>query len=111
VRSTIGDVVRHPTRIGGWWLDLPVRRLRFWRVLLFERGQGWLRWGIDDRATQYGYLEPPTSYAVAPPLRRAVITVRWWAGWLRYREPGEAFDWTPASFLRDDDRRRDLWER
>jgi len=70
-----------------WWVDLPYRRDRFWRVLLFEPGQGWLRWGKELRETAgwWDPPEPPESYVVAPPLRRIAVYLRWWmtvAWWL-----------------------------
>jgi len=52
------------------------------KTLLFERGQGWLRWGQEQR-TSY-YWEPnagayaPEWYLVAPPLHRLWLYVRQW---------------------------------
>lgn len=39
--------------------------------LLFEKGQGWLRWGLDTR-TDWRFPEYG-DYTVAPPLRRVVL--------------------------------------
>ena len=117
MRYAARDVVRHPDRIGAWWLEWPARRRRFWRELLFAPGQGWLRWGYSVRTAPHGYLEDPWAYtyAVAPPARRAEAAVRFWAEWLANRDGTRAdvpWTWTPLfDELRDDDRRRALWER
>lgn len=96
MRYTAGDVLTHPSRVADWWLELPlrrsVRRLAWWRWLLFEKGQGWLRWGTDTAWFAGSYLDPPEPYGIAPPLRRL-----WWA--IRYRAKWP-FD------MRDEDRRR-----
>lgn len=85
VRYTAGDVLARPTRLSDWWLELPFRRnarnLAWWRWLLFEKGQGWLRWGYDTRDTAGSYLEPPEPYGVCPPLRRLFDAVRYRARW------------------------------
>lgn len=58
------------------------RSRRFWRVLLFEPGQGWLRWGVDEREYPEHHGEGLTEWlpcTVAPPAR----CVAWWLeGWL-----------------------------
>lgn len=99
MRATLADVARHPTWLGAWWDEWPFRRnvrvLAWWRWLLFDKGQGWLRWGIDYRIWQRGYLEPPEEYQVAPPLRRLAMVLRYRATW--------PLDW------RDDDRKRGDW--
>lgn len=82
MRATIYDLPKHPSWVGSWLQDHPMRTKWFWHILLFEKGQGWLRWGIDER-THYEYidegLEAPEPYTVAPPLR-----CLWWyvRGWL-----------------------------
>ena len=129
MRATLSDVVKHPSWFGGWWADWPVRRKHFWRTLLWEEGQGWLRWATDER-TEYEYIDEglsqPTEYAVAPPLRRL-----WW--WVRaafqmpiimfigYKHPGDdrrtrlSFEEcrpsrSDLSYYRDSDRKRELWQ-
>lgn len=54
----------------------PWLRWASWRVLLFERGEGWLRWGMDHRDAYAGYENPPEPYTVAPPLRQCVLWLR-----------------------------------
>lgn len=66
-------------RLAGWWMDFPPRLCgrRWWRQLLFEPGQGWLRWGTDGREGWGGWYDPPESYVVAPPARRLWLVLRW----------------------------------
>lgn len=77
MRATLVDVAKHPSWLGVWWEEWPVKTRRFWSVLLFDKGQGWLRWGKDERI-EHQYidegLEEPVPYVVAPPLRRLC----WW---------------------------------
>ena len=102
---------------------------RWLRVLLWERGQGWLRWALDDRETYgcYDPPEPPEHYVVAPPFRRIARYLRWWgtvAAWaacgFRVWHPYDR-EWMRLSWeeirpcwsdtwdgLRDEDRRREL---
>lgn len=53
-----------------------MRKRAFWRLLLLDKGQGWLRWSTDER-TEYIHhgegLDEPCPYVVAPPARRL-----WW---------------------------------
>lgn len=77
MRATLVDVAKHPTWLGSWWEEWPAKTRRFWSVLLFDKGQGWLRWGTDDRIEYISHgegLEEPCPYVVAPPLRR----LAWW---------------------------------
>lgn len=93
MRATAADVMRHPTWLGSWVYDLPGRRRSWWRGLLFERGQGWLRWRMDGRSIAGGYYEPPEPYTVAPPLRRLAMAIHCRQKW-------------PLTYLRDEDRKR-----
>jgi len=115
MRANVRDVMRHPTWIASWWLDWPCRHLHFWRLLLFEPGQGWLRWGTDMRSTWWGEHEPPDEYLVAPPLRRLAWNARAIIEWLLNRDglqDDAPFDWAVCrGFYRDEDRKRELWER
>jgi hypothetical protein len=81
MRAVARDVIRHPSWFGTWLIDHPARHWRFWRTLLLDKGQGWLRWGTDER-TEYEYidegLEMPVPYMVAPPLRRFWFWVQQW---------------------------------
>lgn len=103
-----------------WWIDWPCRRLAFWTQLLFEPGQGWLRWGTDGRVGYevVGDFRVPEPYQVAPPLRR----VAWYlSGWLAvprlmlFGDQGYRFAWEEArpelwwKFYSDEDRWRSLW--
>lgn len=64
-----------------WWQDWPWRRSYAWGLLLWERGQGWLRWAGEERT---GYdnlgdgLRAPYPYRVAPPARRLAVYLRQW---------------------------------
>lgn len=64
------------------WEEMPQRHADWWGALLFESGQGWLRWGMEtrERFTQWNY-DPPESYTVAPPIRRAAEQVRFLVGY------------------------------
>ena len=118
MRANVRDVMRHPTWIASWWLDWPCRHLHFWRLLLFEPGQGWLRWGTDERVeywdigTDFMFPEP---YLVVPPLRRFLWNVATIVAWLLNRQglrDDAPFTWAAgAGFYRDKDRKRELWER
>ena len=95
MRYTLSDVAHRPSRFVEWWLDWPFRRncrrRAWWAWLLFEPGQGWLRWGADTAWSAASYLDPPEPYGIAPPLRRL-----WWAIKYRARWPFT---------MRDEDRR------
>jgi hypothetical protein len=124
VRATAKSVVndRSIDTLSNWWLDWPCRHFRFWRELLFEQGQGWLRWGTDER-TSYEYLgeglNAPEEFPVAPPLRRFARGWRYIAFQLRcvlFNFEGLRHDywplespWTYAEMWRDPDRKRNLW--
>lgn len=77
------DVIRHPSYLADWWYELPSRRTGWWRWLLFEEGQGWLKWRMDIAETPGSYEppEPPEPYAVAPPLRRLAMALRYRSRW------------------------------
>lgn len=94
-------------RLRSWWVEWPPRTTvtRDWRLVLFEPGQGWLRWKPEHREdrgpTYFDPPEPPDTYTVAPPFRRL-----WWTlAILRYGGPSRE-DWR---LLVDDDRRA-LWK-
>lgn len=97
MRYTAGDVLRRPSRIAWWWIELHFRRnarnLKWWSWLLFEDGQGWLRWKASDRV-HYGdgMYSPPEVYWVFPPAKRLCLAIRYRAKW-------------PLDF-RDEDRRK-----
>jgi len=88
------------------------------RTLLFEPGQGWLRWGYDSRDDYRSYDEPPERYRVAPPARRLALYVTAWlvVPWLmvvgvrpgpgerRYRYSWEEVRPEWPSYLKDEDR-------
>ena len=128
---------RHPSWTRSWWQDFPARRVRFWRTLFWERGQGWLRWAMEER-TGYDYIDEglraPYQYTVAPPLRRGWCWARawllcplvvWrlvirglpWEGTVDLHTGRDRLSWEevrPAAwgemvYDRDPDRRRDLW--
>jgi len=126
MRATLRDVKKHPSWIGGWWLEFPPRHRDFWWTLLLEPGQGWLRWSVDHRETGgcYDPPEPPEPYTVAPPLRRFAIYAKWWIRapfimWPGHRYEGrwERLSWEEARpswsdvgpMLTDPDRHLDLW--
>lgn len=44
---------------------------------LFERGAGWLRWGMVEEV-QHSWYDPPEPYVYAPPLRRLWIYLAQW---------------------------------
>jgi hypothetical protein len=115
MRTILRDVVRHPSWLVGWWLEWPCRHLNFWRLLLFEPGQGWLRWGKDERSSRLSYMEPPETYVVAPPLHRLVWNFRGIVDWLLNRDglrDDAPFDWAVCrGFYRDEDRKQNLWSR
>jgi hypothetical protein len=71
------------------------RSKRAWKLLLFEPGQGWFRWGRDEREYAEHHGEGLTEWlpcSVAPPAR----CFAWWlAGWvtipltiIRFRRSG-----------------------
>lgn len=95
MRATLRDVARHPSWFPNWWLEFAPRHRRWWGQLLFESGQGWLRWKMERREGWGGYYDPPEPYMVAPPLHRLWFHVR-----QRY--------WGDLG-LKDDDREGDLW--
>ncbi len=87
-------------------------------ALLFEPGQGWLRWGMGEReATEYvpdacaSYTWP---YPVAPPLRRVSMLAHDWLFFplslLIARREGLSWEeirpstWDDLGWLRDADR-------
>lgn len=78
------------------WLQRRCSRSYF-RWLLLEDGQGWLCWRYSDRETYpSSYYEPPEPYAVAPPLRRLAMAVRYRALWpfvLRDEERAQHAAW------------------
>ncbi|HEX9992483.1 MAG TPA: hypothetical protein VGB14_06125 [Acidimicrobiales bacterium] len=78
MRTTIGDVARHPAWLPDWWLELPHRRVAFWRDVLYEPGQGWLRWQSDRR--ERVYYDPPDldTWVVCPPAHRLWLYLRSW---------------------------------
>ena len=128
MRATLADVARHPSWLGSWWTEWPCRHKHFWMILLFDKGQGWLRWGTDERIA-YTYidegLEQPEPYLVAPPLRRLWWWVRsvpnslrvWLIGYewegrrerLTWEESHSSFSDAFFHWYRDDERRRELW--
>lgn len=86
MRATFADVRRNPSWLPAWWEAWPPRSRRFWQVLLFEKGQGWLRWGMEERQASelmcYAGDEPLYEwfpFTVAPPLRRAWLWLCMWA--------------------------------
>lgn len=112
MRATIGDVVKHPTYAGDWWVELPGRDGYWWKWLLTEPGSGWLRWKPDwATAPIRSYWEPPEDYRVFPPLHRLWLYV---AGKLRHPIDvakgsvawNESLTWSDVTMLRDDDRKR-----
>jgi hypothetical protein len=115
MRATARQVLHHPSWLAIWWLEWPCRHFDFWRTLLFESGQGWLRWGKGERSSRLSYREPPETYVVAPPLRRFAWNVSDILAWLLNRDglrDGAPFDWAAGrGFYRDEDRKRDLWQR
>lgn len=80
-RYVVKDLPRAVRRHGWssvlvWWQDTPWRKREAWSVLLFEKGQGWLRWGTSEvyvsgswNDSAFAY-EPGGDVQVAPPLRR-----------------------------------------
>lgn len=101
---------------------------RFWRTLLFEAGQGWLRWGTEERTAYYwesnACAYAPEWYRVAPPLHRLWLYVRQWFAVPHLMLIGVTFDGPPPRYrysweearpcwptdMRDnDDRRKELW--
>lgn len=98
MRYTFGQVLSHPygsrtERLAGWWLELPGRKLRWWKWLLFNEGDGWLRWKAEHRDTFPPYGEPPDRYVVWPPIRRFLYALRYWGwaewGWMKGEKPGQ----------------------
>ena len=51
------------------------RALRNLRTLLFYEGRGWLRWGFGAYVIPGFWYDPPDEWEVAPPLRRAWLTI------------------------------------
>lgn len=112
MRATVGDVVRQPKWLASWWEELPARRWHWWHEVLFEPGQGWLRWGWDRR--ERIYYDPPDmdQWQVAPPLRRVWLWVAAYitAPWHMLRH-GCSFcqvvcSWSDMQTWTDDDRKR-----
>jgi hypothetical protein len=109
-----------------WWQDFPPRQRAFWKELLFAPGQGWLRWKDDLVSARYDDLEPWEDMQVTPPIRRFFSYLREWiqVPYLmligpKYETTGERdrFSWAEACpswknyvYLRDPDRRRNLWQ-
>ena len=121
MRATLADLKHHPTWFGEWWLELPLRRRSFWRALLTDPGEGWLCWGI-----YHGYRggwdgEPPEELMFAPPVRRLwmgfrglLFTVRvklFNTDGLRRDYAGWVNPWHDTEYLRNPDRKRELWRR
>lgn len=88
MRATIKDLPTLAQQYGWqetlaiWWVELP-RSWRYrwwWKALLWEPGQGLLRWGLDTRY-EGGWMEPPEPYTVAPPIRRLCMAIRYRAAW------------------------------
>lgn len=110
MRARIGAVVRDPSALPAWWIELPGRRAGWWRWLLFESGQGWLRWGMEWRREPHSW-DPPIPgewYRVAPPARRLMELV--WGNlrlnlWALIHDRS-AFGWEGVGDLRDSDRKR-----
>jgi hypothetical protein len=71
----LGQAVRHPAGFGDWWIDLPMRQRWWWREVLLEPGEGWLRWGSDWR--ERIHYDPPDidQWVVFPPLHRAWLAI------------------------------------
>ena len=129
MRAHWADVKRHPSWVLDWLIDLPCRRREFWGRLLSEKGQGWLRWGIDVReGWEYddNACAPYHShdYQVAPPLRRLWIYLAQWprvprlmlvgVRWPEEDGPRYHFAWEEAqpcwpSDMREPDRKKELW--
>lgn len=127
MRARFVDVPSMARRYGwkeaivGWWEDWPPRTKAFWSVLLFEPGQGWLRWKEDRGFTIVGF-DPgePEDYFFVPPLHRAWYQVKAvffvpkamliGTGKPRYRWSWEeARPCTGGSLWTNPDRYRDLW--
>lgn len=106
--------MRHPSGLADWWLELPMRRRWWWRELLLEPGEGWLRWAPDWR-TSIRY-DPPDfeEWQVFPPLRRAWLAVRGVVehpflvakGYVRWAEWPSMAD---VAMLKSDERKR-MWQ-
>lgn len=112
-RATIGDVMEHPSWLRDWWSDLPMRRREFWWQLLFEPGEGWLRWKGDWRSETT--WDPPDheEWMVYPPLRRLWFFARAWAAHPRLAFGGhvgwrETPSWSDGAFYTYQDRWNDL---
>lgn len=108
-----------PAALRDWWIEWPARRWRFWHTLLFAKGEGWLRWGMDERESG-GYYEPPEPYVVAPPLRQLAIYLRMWLAapklmlrGVEWDDERYRFSWEEARpcwpHLDDPDRKGELW--
>lgn len=116
------------SRLLGWWGDWPPRHRRFWYLLLLQSGDGWLRWGIEER-TGYDYIpdamaSAPYPFSVAPPLRQTAIFLHQCLLVPRLMlrgvedvdgDPGRyRFSWEEARpcwpCLDDPDRNKELWE-
>jgi len=101
VRYTLIDAITVPgnklDNLVSWWLDWPWRRLYDWKMLLFEKGQGWLRWKSEER-TEYSQWEPPELYVVFPPAQRIYWWLRsgcrnWDGWWNTLREKNRRYFW------------------
>lgn len=121
MRYTLTQAAKERSReaLVGWWEDWPVRRRHFWRTLLFEPGQGWLKWKSDEVSeTQYidEGLSYPEYFPVFPPLHRAWMAfTSFWAGlFMTLRGQLEWQSVIPSredlKLIKDPDRRRNLWE-
>lgn len=76
-------MLSHPNHLGAWWYEAPGRRVDWWKQVLFEKGQGWLRWGTDQRDSREYDDNVCASYicgvyTVAPPARRLFAYLRQW---------------------------------
>lgn len=131
MRYTLREALKERERdaLIGWWQDFPPRRLSFWKELLFAPGQGWLRWKTDDIAgIEPGhYYERHEPIPVMPPVHRFFSYLREWleVPYLmligpKYETTGERdrFSWAEACpswknyiYLRDPDRKKNLWQR
>ena len=117
MRATLLDVIKHPTWIDDWWLELPMRQCHWWKIALFAKGEGWLRWAHEDIETQEWESNActwcPEWHRVWPPIRRMAIQFRWLLTapllmkreHLSWEEVGP--DW--SQLRADPERRLELW--